>query len=94
MPAIAASTCSQAPASWQIVAISAVGSKAIDEVVPRVAHTKNGVSPAARSDSISVASESGRIANSASCSTTRIDLLPTPAIRSAFSTLEWACAVA
>ena len=49
MPAIAASTCSQAPASWQIVAISGVGSNAIDEVVPRVAHTKNGVSPAARS---------------------------------------------
>ena len=59
MPAIAASTCSQAPASRQISEIAAVGSNASDDVVPRVAHTKNGVRPAARSAAIAVGERIG-----------------------------------
>ena len=38
-----------------------VGSNAIDDVVPAVAHTKNGTSPAARSAAIIAASASGRM---------------------------------
>ena len=94
IPLIAASTCSQAPAPAVTAAMSATGSKAPDEVVPRVAHTKNGTRPASRSAAIAAARASGRMANALSWATTRIASVPMPAIRSPFSTLEWAWAVA
>ena len=46
MPLIAASTCSHIPSSRHKGPISGVGSNAIDDVVPWVAQTKNGTSPA------------------------------------------------
>src|SRR6202142_3741083 len=52
VPDMAESTCSHAPSLWQIGPIFGRGSIAFDEVVPTVAQTKNGVSPAARSLSI------------------------------------------
>ena len=64
MPLIAASTCSHsAGVAADRRRSSGVGSNAIDDVVPWVAHTKNGTSPAARSASITAASASGRMAN-------------------------------
>ena len=61
-PAIAASTCSQAPCSAQIVAIASIGSKAVQVVEPDVATTAHGVQPRARSSRIASASAAGRIA--------------------------------
>ena len=75
-------------------AISGVGSNAIDDVVPCVEHTKHGTIPAATSDSIIDARASARMANDSSCGTTRSRSVPMPAMRSPFSTLECACAVA
>ncbi len=71
-----------------------MGSNAIDDVVPWVAQTKNGTSPAARSAAIVSASASARIANEWSWATSRSRSVPIPAMRSPFSTLEWVCSVA
>jgi hypothetical protein len=74
--------------------MSGVGSNAIDDVVPWVAPTKNGTSPAARSASIASARASARIANDPSWGTIRSRSVPMPAMRRPFSTLEWDWAVA
>ncbi len=62
--------------------------------MPRVAHTKHGTSPAARSAAISCSNASARMANDASWGTVRIRSVPKPAMRNPFSMLEWACDVA
>ena len=61
------------------------GSSAVEEVVPTVAATKNGVRPAARSSAIAAASASGRSANASSTSIIRSWSGRNPAIRIAFS---------
>jgi hypothetical protein len=61
-PAMAASTCSQAPCAAQIVAMASIGSKAVHVVEPDVATTAHGVQPRARSSRIASARASGRIA--------------------------------
>ena len=67
--------------------MASVGSNAIDDVVPRVAQIQNGVSPAALSAAICVASASTSIANDASWGTVRSWAVPIPAIRKPFSML-------
>ncbi len=52
LPAYAASTCSQVPASLAIGPISAKLSKETHEVVPKVADTKKGTNPIALSSSM------------------------------------------
>ena len=52
LPAYAASTCSQVPASLAIGPISAKLSKETHEVVPKVADTKKGTNPMALSSSM------------------------------------------
>ena len=52
LPAYAASTCSQAPASWQTGPSSRRLSKEQLEVVPKVQMTQNGISPLARSSAM------------------------------------------
>ena len=94
MPLIAASTWSHTSWARQISPISGVGSNAIDDVVPCVAQTKNGTSPAASSASIASASAAGTIANDASWATVRMRSVPMPAMRRPFSMLECACEVA
>src|SRR5438034_1112251 len=68
VPAIAASTCSQRLYFLQIAPMAGSGSMARVEVVPTVAQTKNGVSPAALSPSIASSSSSERMAKFASTS--------------------------
>ena len=88
-PAYAASTCSQTPYCAQIAPISGSGSTAVVEVVPIVATTIAGITPAARSASIAARSASGRMAwVRGSTSTARTPSVPSPAIRAAFSIEE------
>jgi hypothetical protein len=94
MPLMAASTWSHMSLAWATAAMAAVGSKAMELVVPWVLHTQKGRSPAARSAATSAASASTSIANDASWGTTRSRSVPMPAMRSPFSILECACAVA
>ena len=61
-PAQAASTCTQAPCSWAVVATARTGSTAPVPVVPMVGQTSTGRSPAAASARSTVASASGDIA--------------------------------
>ena len=94
MPDIAASTCSHRPSRRHTSAMAGTGSKAVVEVVPAVAQTKNGRRPAARSSATAAASASGSIAWRSSWATTRRLASPTPAMRTPFSIDEWACDVA
>ena len=71
--------------------MAATGSIAVDDVVPTLATTKNGVSPAARSSAMAAASASGRRAKRV------VDLDQpaagpgcSPAMRTAFSIELWA----
>ena len=82
------------PCSRQIGAMSTTGSNANDDVVPRVAQTKNGTSPAATSAPTIAASAAGPWRTWRSWATTRSRSVPMPAMRSPFSMLEWACDVA
>ena len=55
-----------------------------------VAQTKAGTRPARRSSAIAAARASGRMRSSSSVSIRRRLAAPSPAIRTAFSTDEWA----
>ena len=66
-PAQAASTCTQAPCSWAVVAMARTGSTAPVPVVPMVGQTSTGRSPAATSARSTVASASGDIATVPGC---------------------------
>lgn len=94
MPAMAPSTCSQTPSRWQMSAMAGTGSKASEEVVPAVATTMQGTLPAARSSSMAAANASGRMANDSSTATRCRFWLPSPAIRTPFSTAECVSLVA
>ena len=59
MPAMAASTWSHSRSRRQMAPMAATGSKASDDVVPAVAHTKKGTSPARRSAATAAARVSG-----------------------------------
>ena len=91
VPLMAASTWSHAPWSRHTCPIGPRGSRALDEVVPTVAHTKHGARPADRSRSIASRSRSGRMANCSSHSINRRFSRPIPAIMTAFSIDEWPC---
>lgn len=90
LPAQAASTCRYSPCSRQIRPIGRSGSIAPTPVVPRVATTPAGTQPLVRSSRIIAASASGRRAKASSVGTRRSAAPPSPAIRIAFSTDEWA----
>src|SRR5450631_3178688 len=90
VPDIAESTCSQVLNFWQIGPIFGKGSIALEEVVPTVAQTKNGVSPALRSFSIALARASASIAKFASVGISLRLSRPMPAIPMAFSVAECA----
>src|ERR1035438_10171474 len=90
VPDMAASTCSQRLCRRHTSPIAPTGSIAFEEVVPTVAHTKNGVSPACRSASTCRAKASGRMARFSSTSISRRFSTPMPAIIAAFSREEWA----
>ena len=81
------------PSRRAMVPIAGDGSNAVELVVPWLAHTQNGCSPAALSSAMAASSASGRMAKSRSTATTRIRSVPIPAIRSPFSIDEWAWAV-
>ena len=81
MPDIAASTWSQTFSRRHTRPISGVGSNASDEVVPRVAQTKNGTRPRSRSSAIIASRASTRMANASSWGTVRIRSVPMPAMR-------------
>ena len=91
-PAIAASTCSHRPCAAATVAIGSSGSNAVVVVVPQVATTAHGRSPAATSAATASASASGRMAWRSSVAITRMLARPKPASSAAFSTELWLCA--
>ena len=79
VPAIAASTCSHSPDRAAIAAMGPSGSNAVVAVLPAVATTAQGRSPAARSSAIAASSASGRIARAESTGTSRRCARPKPA---------------
>ena len=87
---MAASTCNHKPCSAQISAMSSTGSKARDDVVPVVALTKNGMSPACLSALIFFASSSVRNEYRSSTFIVWRFSDPIPATIQAFSMDEWA----
>ena len=95
MPLIAASTCSQTPASRQIGDQLGVGSNAIDDVVPwrradEERHEPGGpVGGDRRGQRVGPHGERARRGR-----TVRSRSVPMPAMRRPFSMLEWACDVA
>ena len=90
VPAHAASTCSMTPWRRQIAPIRSSRSNPEAPVVPTVATTRIGVAPAAASPSIAERSPSSRIPPSSPIGIARRLSLPSPAMRAAFSTEEWA----
>jgi hypothetical protein len=78
------------PSLWQMGPISFKASKEQQDVVPRVADTKNGTKPDARSSSIALANGTPRNVKFSSVSSIRS--LTNPII-AAFSTHEWALCV-
>ena len=90
VPAHAASTWSMTPRLRQIAPIRSSRSNPEAPVVPTVATTRMGVAPAAASRSIAAASASQRMPPSSPIGTARRLSLPSPAMRTAFSTEEWA----
>ena len=67
------------------------GSIAPEEVVPTVATTTHGTSPASRSAAMAAARATGSMAWSASVAIDRSWSAANPATRTPFSTDEWAC---
>ena len=77
--------------SRQMSAIAATGSIPVDDVVPMVATTATGVTPARRSSSIAARSASARMLNVASTAIFLNDDNPKPSVSTALSIDECAC---
>jgi len=86
VPAMAASTCSQAPARRATSAMPGSGSMAVVAVLPTVATTAQGRTPRATSPAIACSSASTRMAFASSDDTARTWARPNPARSAAFST--------
>ena len=91
-PAYEASTWSQVACRAQISPMGPSGSTAVDDVVPTVATTQAGRTPAARSASIAAASASGRIAKAPSTGMVRSISRPMPESLTPLGTDECASA--
>ena len=88
-PAKAASRCTHRSFASATPQIASVGSNAVVDVEPAVAHTKNGTKPATWSAATMVASSSASIRCSPSVGTTRRWPARRPATRAPFSSDEW-----